>query len=84
MTQLVRFRSSNYPNHYVRHCNYTLQINENTDTSELYLKDSTFKLIKPAISSDNNYISLESVNFPNYFVRICFRLRIDPRDILNI
>lgn len=80
MAQLVRFRSSNYPNHYARHCNYTLQINPNTDKSDLYLKDSTFKLTMPAISGDGNFVSLESVNFPNYYVRHCgFRIRIDPR-----
>lgn len=77
----MRFRRSNYPNHYTGHCEYTLKIDPNTDGyQDLYLKDSTFKLTIPPISDEGNFLVLQSVNFSNYHVRHCgFRIRINPR-----
>ena len=49
----ISFESTNFPNFFVRHCNYRLQINEYED-SELYHNDASFKIVKEGGSSSSS------------------------------
>eukprot|EP00483_Globobulimina_turgida_P011790 UN11812 len=61
------FESSNYPTRFIRHRGYLLYLDPK-ETSDLYKKDSTFKVVT-AINGDPSFISFESVNFPQHYIR---------------
>lgn len=58
-----RFSSFNYPDRYIRHSNFTARI----DTNVSPVLDSQFRVVSGLASSTG--ISLESINFPGYFLK---------------
>ena len=63
---LLSLQSSNFPERFVRHTSYRGRIDP--IASELEKKDSTFRQV-PGLA-DDAHISLEAVNFPNYFLTV--------------
>ncbi|WP_405157300.1 AbfB domain-containing protein [Paenibacillus sp. FSL K6-0108] len=61
-TNYSRFSSFNYPDRYIRHSNFTARI----DTNVSPVLDSQFRVV-PGLASSTG-ISLESINFPGYFL----------------
>ena len=49
----ISFESTNFPNFFVRHCNFRLQINEYED-SDLYHNDASFIIVKDGGSSSSS------------------------------
>ena len=65
----ISFQSVNYPDSYLRHQNYRLKLAE-PDGSQLFKEDATFKLVSGnAGSEDCGWVSFESFNYPNRFIR---------------
>ncbi|WP_258403658.1 AbfB domain-containing protein [Paenibacillus pabuli] len=62
-TNYSRFSSFNYPDRYIRHSNFTARI----DTNVSPVLDSQFRVV-PGLTSSTG-ISLESINFPGYFLK---------------
>lgn len=62
-TNYSRFSSFNYPDRYIRHSNFTARI----DTNVSPVLDSQFRVV-PGLASSTG-ISLESINFPGYFLK---------------
>ncbi|MFJ2046699.1 AbfB domain-containing protein [Paenibacillus taichungensis] len=62
-TNYSRFSSFNYPDRYIRHSNFTARI----DTNVSPVLDSQFRVV-PGLASSTD-ISLESINFPGYFLK---------------
>ncbi|MFS0859984.1 AbfB domain-containing protein [Paenibacillus taichungensis] len=62
-TNYSRFSSFNYPDRYIRHSNFTARI----DTNVSPVLDSQFRVVSGLASSTG--ISLESINFPGYFLK---------------
>ena len=50
------FESSNFPSHYIRHTNYRLKIDMETD-ADLFKNDASFK-ITPSIESPGNSVCI--------------------------
>jgi len=63
--KLVRFRSKNFPNDFLRHSNYEIW-KQAEDNSDLFLKDSSFKVVA-GLAGDNSY-SFQSENYPTYYL----------------
>ncbi|KAJ3423537.1 alpha-l-arabinofuranosidase b [Anaeramoeba flamelloides] len=66
------FESINYPGYYIRHKNFHLYLEQNTE--ELFKKDCTFKITQGNSQNSNQqneteYISLQSFNYPRHFIR---------------
>lgn len=62
---------------FVRHAGFVMWTHVN-DRSNLFMNDATFKVVSP-IGGSADCISLESVNFPGYYVvHYNFRIRIFP------
>jgi len=61
--QYFSFRSVNYPDHYLRHKNFELWLDERDD-SDLYDADTTF-----ALYTVGGTISFKSLNFPEHAMR---------------
>lgn len=57
------FRSYNYPDKYIRHCNYALEIAE----QDQIINDFKWQVI-PGLA-DSQCVTLESINYPGYYVR---------------
>jgi len=75
---LCSFRSVNFPDHFLRHRNYELWLDERDD-NELFNKDTTFKFF--AMPECVNFISL---NFPTHCMRHRdFEAFNDPLDDFN-
>lgn len=68
---LVSFEALNWPGWYLRHQNFRLCLSQRTNDS-LFLEDATF-ILRPGLRygnpNDPNWVSLESVNYPGYFIR---------------
>ncbi|WP_246318062.1 AbfB domain-containing protein [Paenibacillus taichungensis] len=62
-TNYSRFSSFNYPDRYIRHSNFTARIDANVSP----VLDSQFRVVTGLASSTG--ISLESINFPGYFLK---------------
>jgi hypothetical protein len=62
-TNYSRFSSFNYPDRYIRHSNFTARIDANVSP----VLDSQFRVVSGLASSTG--ISLESINFPGYFLK---------------
>ncbi|WP_230986504.1 AbfB domain-containing protein [Cohnella fermenti] len=62
-TGYSQFASHNYPTYYIRHYNYVARI----DPSVSPVLDSEFRVV-PGLGSSSG-VSLESINFPGYFLR---------------
>ncbi|MFB8376271.1 AbfB domain-containing protein [Paenibacillus taichungensis] len=62
-TNYSRFSSFNYPDRYIRHSNFTARIDANVSP----VLDSQFRVV-PGLASSTG-ISLESINFPGYFLK---------------
>ncbi|UOK66361.1 AbfB domain-containing protein [Paenibacillus sp. OVF10] len=62
-TGYSRFSSHNYPDRYIRHANYTARVDANVSP----VLDSQFRVV-PGLASSTG-ISLESINFPGYFLK---------------
>jgi hypothetical protein len=62
-TNYSRFSSFNYPDRYIRHSNFTARIDANVSP----VLDSQFRIV-PGLASSTG-ISLESINFPGYFLK---------------
>ncbi|MDK8190516.1 AbfB domain-containing protein [Paenibacillus sp. UMB7766-LJ446] len=62
-TNYSRFSSFNYPDRYIRHSNFTARIDANVSP----VLDSHFHVV-PGLASSTG-ISLESINFPGYFLK---------------
>ncbi|MCF7757845.1 AbfB domain-containing protein [Paenibacillus xylanexedens] len=62
-TGYSRFSSHNYPDRYIRHANYTARVDANVSP----VLDSQFRVV-PGLASSMG-ISLESINFPGYFLK---------------
>ncbi len=62
-TGYSRFNSHNYPDRYIRHTNYTARVDANVSP----VLDSQFRVV-PGLASSTG-ISLESINFPGYFLK---------------
>ncbi|MBW4080007.1 RICIN domain-containing protein [Paenibacillus sp. S150] len=60
----ARLQSFNYPDRYLRHKNYRVQINTNINPAQ----DSEFKIVTGLM--DTNGASFESINIPGYFLRV--------------
>lgn len=60
----ARLQSYNYPDRYIRHSNYRLQIDANITLAQ----DSQFKIVSGL--TDLNGVSFESINFPGRFLRV--------------
>jgi hypothetical protein len=68
------FQSVNFPQHFLRHQNWLLEITE--IKTELDQFDASFEIV-PGLA-DINGVSFQSVNYPGHYVRHSnFRLRID-------
>jgi len=61
-----RFEAVNFDNHFMRHSSY--QLWKQPGRGSLYLKDSTFKVV-PALNRKRDQISLQSLNYPQNYVR---------------
>ncbi len=59
-----RFISSNYGSRLIRHSGFDLFIHEN-DGSLLFFEDSTFRVVEAVNGAGNQYVSFESINYPN-------------------
>ena len=76
ISEFTSFRSSNFPNHYIRHKNFLGYIEPISD--DLGRKDASYKLIPGLANSKCS--SFESVNFPGHFLRHeNFRLKLARR-----
>ncbi|MDN8591349.1 AbfB domain-containing protein [Paenibacillus sp. 11B] len=62
-TNYSRFSSFNYPDRYIRHSNFTARIDANVSP----VLDSQFRVV-PGLANSTG-ISLESINFPGYFLK---------------
>ncbi|PAD30532.1 beta-xylosidase [Paenibacillus sp. 7523-1] len=62
-TGYSQFSSHNYPDRYIRHSNFTARIDANVSP----VLDSQFRVV-PGLASSTG-ISLESVNYPGYFLK---------------
>ena len=62
-TGYSRFSSHNVPDRYIRHANYIARIDANVSPA----LDSQFRVV-PGLASSTG-ISLESINFPGYFLK---------------
>ncbi|MEK4371646.1 AbfB domain-containing protein [Paenibacillus sp. FSL R5-0473] len=62
-TGYSRFSSHNVPDRYIRHANYTARVDANVSP----VLDSQFRVV-PGLASSTG-ISLESINFPGYFLK---------------
>ncbi|WP_315796496.1 AbfB domain-containing protein [Paenibacillus sp. BIC5C1] len=62
-TNYSRFSSFNYPDRYIRHSNFTARIDANVSP----VLDSQLRVV-PGLASSTG-ISLESINFPGYFLK---------------
>jgi len=52
----------------MRHRDSEYWLDKNTDTSDLYLQDSSHKVVK-ALDGTTGAISFESVNYPGHYLR---------------
>ena len=60
-----RLQSTNFPDRYVRHANFTtVRIDPNVSP----LDDSKFRMVK-GLANNSGYVSFASVNFPGYYLR---------------
>ena len=76
---MTTLESVNFPNHFVRHCNFEAFLHPRED-HELFYNDATFKVV-PALNNAPESVSFESVNFPGHFLRHAeYRLRLDQWD----
>ncbi len=68
-TPTVSFESKNFPAFYLRHHHFRIKLHKN-DGSEIFRKDASFKW-RPGLgaSLEEGFNSLESVNFPGYYIR---------------
>lgn len=60
------------PDRFIRHRGFQFWMDPNTDTSDLYLKDSTFIArigLDAREGASPGSISFESVNYPGYYLR---------------
>lgn len=62
-TGYSKFASYNYPTYFIRHANFTLRIDPNVSP----VLDSEFGVV-PGLANTSS-VSLESINFPGYFIR---------------
>ncbi|MEO2256143.1 AbfB domain-containing protein [Paenibacillus amylolyticus] len=62
-TGYSRFSSHNVPDRYIRHANYIARVDANVSPAQ----DSQFRVV-PGLASSTG-ISLESINFPGYFLK---------------
>lgn len=62
-TGYSKFSSHNYPDRYIRHSNFTARVDANVSP----VLDSQFRVV-PGLASSTG-ISLESINFPGYFLK---------------
>lgn len=63
-----RFESANYEGSYLRHAGFKLYRHSGSATSDLYWKDTAFKVV-PARNGRDDEVSLQSVNYPTHHVR---------------
>ncbi|MBW4675288.1 MAG: AbfB domain-containing protein [Desmonostoc geniculatum HA4340-LM1] len=76
LPEVVSFRSSNFPDRYIRHRNFLGYLEPISD--ELGRKDASFKPV-PGLA-DTQCTSFESINFPGHFLRHeNFRLKLSRR-----
>jgi hypothetical protein len=59
-----RIQSYNLQDRYVRHSNFDVRIDPNVSPAQ----DSQFRLV-PGLANGSGYVSVESVNFPGYYLR---------------
>ena len=69
----VSFRSVNYPNRYLRHAGYVVWLHEYANDA-LFQHDASFHVRRgfvqgAASGKDVQYLSLESVNYPSFFLQ---------------
>ncbi len=60
------FESVNFPNHFLRHQNFRLNLSESVD-EQLFREDATFCIV-PGLFDNNGY-SFKSFNFPTHYIR---------------
>jgi hypothetical protein len=66
---LVGIRSVNFQGRFLRHKNYRIALDQD-DNSELFRKDSTFRLVAGLTGATNEgWVSFESTNAPGKFIR---------------
>jgi hypothetical protein len=76
LPEVVSFRSSNFPDRYIRHRNFLVYLEPISD--ELGRKDASFKPV-PGLAH-SRCTSFESINFPGHFLRHeNFRLKLSRR-----
>ena len=79
----------NYPGHMVRHKNYEAWIDPptGTDPENVFWKDATFKMVSGNAKAAQGALSLESENYPGYFLRhensVMFIHQKDGSDLFN-
>ena len=56
------------PDRLLRHRNYEFWLDPNSDSSDLYFKDSSFT-VRNGLNGTLGSISFESVNYPGHFLR---------------
>jgi hypothetical protein len=59
-----RLQSYNFPERYVRHANLDARIDANVSPAQ----DAQFRLV-PGLAGGSGYVSIESVNYPGYYLR---------------
>jgi hypothetical protein len=64
----VSFSSSEDGTYFLRHQGYRIKLHVN-DGSQLFKEDATFEIRKGLTSEGNDFFSIESTNFPGYFLR---------------
>jgi hypothetical protein len=74
------------PDRFMRHKNYEFWLDPNTDSSDLYLKDSSLT-VRKGLDGSAGSISFESVNYPGYYLRhagyTCQLNKPDGTDLFN-
>jgi hypothetical protein len=62
------FQSLNFPNRFIRHYNYTTQIDKIEDIYAGMPADANFKMVNAFDANCGDCVSFESKNYPNYYL----------------
>ena len=75
------------PSRFMRHRNYEFWLDPNTDSSDLYMKDSSMT-VRVGLNGTPGSISFESVNFPGFYLRhanyTCQLNKVDGSELFNL